>query len=444
MATLWDKGIKADKAVEMFTVGKDRELDLKLAKYDVKGSKAHIAMLEKTGLLTPEEHRILSDGLDRIYESIESGSFRLEEGVEDIHSQVELLLTEKLGDVGKKIHSGRSRNDQVALDLKLFLKDECLGIKNEVLELFNLLIKLSDKYKDVLLPGYTHFQIAMPSSFGLWLEAYAEALADDMLMLKAAYRTADSNPLGSAAGYGSSFPLDREMTTRLLGFSTLSYNSIAAQMGRGKTEKAVAAALGQIAGTLNKLAQDCCLYMCPNFSFISFPDNLTTGSSIMPHKKNPDVFELLRAHCNRISGIPGDIRLISGNLPSGYFRDMQLIKELFIPMFDEMSDCLDIACFAIENIQVKEGLMDDPRYALAFSVEKVNALAASGVPFRDAYKQVAAEIGDGSFSYSGELHHTHQGSIGNLCNDAVAARMQKITARFGFDQVDRAVDSLLG
>ena len=430
MATLWDKGIKADKAVEMFTVGKDRELDLKLAKYDVKGSKAHIAMLEKTGLLTPEEHRILSDGLDWIYESIESGSFRLEEGVEDIHSQVELLLTEKLGDVGKKIHSGRSRNDQVALDLKLFLKDECLGIRNEILELFNLLIKLSDKYKDVLLPGYTHFQIAMPSSFGLWLGAYAEALADDMLMLKAAYRTADSNPLGSAAGYGSSFPLDREMTTRLLGFSTLSYNSIAAQMGRGKTEKAVAAALGQIAGTLNKLAQDCCLYMCPNFSFISFPDNLTTGSSIMPHKKNPDVWEIMRGNCNIISSCYGQINLLTANLPHGYHRDYQLLKEVLFPALEKMHSCLKTACLMMEKMQVNRGIFKNPIYKQMFTVEEVNRRVLSGVPFRDAYKAVGREVAEGTFDFPQEkmsveaLSHSHLGSIGNLALKEIEKKMR--------------------
>ena len=430
MATLWDKGIKADKAVEMFTVGKDRELDLKLAKYDVIGSKAHIAMLEKTGLLTPEEHRILCDGLDRIYHSIENGSFRLEDGVEDIHSQVELLLTEKLGDVGKKIHSGRSRNDQVALDLKLFLKDECLGIKNEVLELFNLLIKLSDKYKDVLLPGYTHFQIAMPSSFGLWLGAYAEALADDMLMLKAAYQTADSNPLGSAAGYGSSFPLDREMTTRLLGFSTLSYNSIAAQMGRGKTEKAIAAALGQIAGTLNKLAQDCCIYMCPNFSFISFPDNLTTGSSIMPHKKNPDVWEIIRGNCNIISSCYGQINLLTTNLPHGYHRDYQLLKEVLFPALEKMHSCLKATVLMLGKMQVNRSIFKNPVYKQMFTVEEVNRRVLSGVPFRDAYKAVGKEVAEGTFDFPQEkmsveaLSHKHLGSIGNLALKEIKKKMR--------------------
>lgn len=430
MATLWDKGIKADKAVEMFTVGKDRELDLKLAKYDVIGSKAHIAMLEKTGLLTPEEHRILSDGLDRIYHSIENGSFRLEEGVEDIHSQVELLLTEKLGDVGKKIHSGRSRNDQVALDLKLFLKDECLGIKNEVLELFNLLIKLSDKYKDVLLPGYTHFQIAMPSSFGLWMGAYAEALADDMLMLKAAYQTADSNPLGSAAGYGSSFPLDREMTTRLLGFSTLSYNSIAAQMGRGKTEKAISAALGQIAGTLNKLAQDCCIYMCPNFSFISFPDNLTTGSSIMPHKKNPDVWEIIRGNCNIISSCYGQINLLTTNLPHGYHRDYQLLKEVLFPTLEKMRSCLKATVLMLGKMQVNRNIFKNPVYKQMFTVEEVNRRVLSGVPFRDAYKAVGKEVAEGTFDFPQEkmsveaLSHKHLGSIGNLALKEIKKKMR--------------------
>ena len=441
---LWDKGYDVDAQIERFTVGKDRELDVVLAPYDVLGTMAHITMLQKVGLLEKAELDSLLPELKKIYQSAVDGTFVIEEGVEDVHSQVELMLTRKLGPVGKKVHAGRSRNDQVLVDLKLYSRDQIKIIASKVKRLFDVLQTRSEECKDVLMPGYTHLQVAMPSSFGLWFGAYAESLTSDMQMLKAAWEVANRNPLGTAAGYGSSAPLDRELTTRLLGFGGLDYNSVYAQMGRGKTERIIAMALSCIAETVGRLAYDCCLFNSQNFAFVTLPQQMTTGSSIMPHKKNPDVFELLRAHCNRISGIPSDIRLITGNLPSGYFRDMQLIKELFIPMFDEMSDCLDIACFAIENISVKEGLMDDPRYALAFSVEKVNALAASGVPFRDAYKLVAGEIADGTFSYDGTLNHTHEGSIGNLCNDQIAARMQKITAQFNFDQVDRAVESLLG
>ena len=441
---LWDKGYDVDAQIERFTVGKDRELDVVLAPYDVLGTMAHITMLQKVGLLEKAELDSLLPELKKIYQSAVDGTFVIEEGVEDVHSQVELMLTRKLGPVGKKVHAGRSRNDQVLVDLKLYSRDQIKIIASKVKRLFDVLQTRSEECKDVLMPGYTHLQVAMPSSFGLWFGAYAESLTSDMQMLKAAWEVANRNPLGTAAGYGSSAPLDRELTTRLLGFGGLDYNSVYAQMGRGKTERIIAMALSCIAETVGRLAYDCCLFNSQNFAFVTLPQQMTTGSSIMPHKKNPDVFELLRAHCNRISGIPSDIRLITGNLPSGYFRDMQLIKELFIPMFDEMSDCLDIACFAIENISVKEGLMDDPRYALAFSVEKVNALSASGVPFRDAYKQVAGEIADGTFSYDGSLNHTHEGSIGNLCNDQIAARMQKLTAQFNFDQVNRAVESLLG
>ena len=433
-----------DAQIERFTVGKDRELDVVLAPYDVLGTMAHITMLQEVGLLEKSELDALLPELKKIYQSAVDGSFVIEEGVEDVHSQVELMLTRKLGAVGKKVHTGRSRNDQVLVDLKLYSRDQIKKIASKVQTLFDVLQKRSEQCKDILMPGYTHLQVAMPSSFGLWFGAYAESLTSDMQMLKAAWEVVNRNPLGTAAGYGSSAPLDRNLTTRLLGFEDLDYNSVYAQMSRGKTERIIAMALSCIADTVGRMAYDCCLFNSQNFGFVTLPKQMTTGSSIMPHKKNPDVFELLRAHCNHISGIPGDIRLITGNLPSGYFRDMQLIKELFIPMFDEMSDCLDIACFAIENISVKEGLMDDPRYALAFSVEKVNSLAASGVPFRDAYRQVADEISDGVFSYDGTLNHTHEGSIGNLCNDQVAGRMQKITAQFNFDQVDRAVESLLG
>ena len=441
---LWDKGFDTDARIEQFTVGKDRELDVDLAPYDVLGTMAHITMLQKAGLLEKAELDALLPELKNIYQSAVDGTFVIEEGVEDVHSQVELMLTRKLGPVGKKVHTGRSRNDQVLVDLKLYSRAQIKIIAEKVQKLFAVLQKRSEECKDILMPGYTHLQVAMPSSFGMWFGAYAESLTSDMQMLQAAWEVANRNPLGTAAGSGSSAPLDRKFTTELLGFADLDYNSVYAQMSRGKTERIIAMALSCIAETVGRLAYDCCLFNSQNFAFVTLPQQMTTGSSIMPHKKNPDVFELLRAHCNRISGIPGDIRLITGNLPSGYFRDMQLIKELFIPMFDEMSDCLDIAAFAIENISVKEGLMDDPRYARAFSVEKVNALAASGVPFRDAYRQGAGEIADGTFSYSGTLNHTHQGSIGNLCNAEVAERMQKITARFNFDQVDRAVESLLG
>lgn len=425
--TLWNKGKAATEVVEEFTVCNDRTLDLRLAKYDVTGSMAHIRMLESIGLLSSDELEVLTEGLRKILSEIEAGSFVLEDGVEDIHSQVELLLTRRLGDIGKKIHSGRSRNDQVLVDVKLFLKDEILTVRKEVLDLFEVLQSLSEQHKDVLIPGYTHGQVATPSSFGLWFGAYAEALADDMYMLAGAFHTVDQNPLGSAAGYGSSFPLDREMTTKLLGFGSLDYNSVAAQLSRGRSERAVASAIGGVALTLNKFAADCCLYMSPNFGFIKFPDELTTGSSIMPHKKNPDVFELLRAHCNRINSIPEQIRMVTSNLPSGYFRDMQLVKEIFIPMFAEMKDCLAIAAYAVKNMDVTENLMDNPLYRPAFSVEEVNRrVREEGVPFRDAYRQVGREIMDGTFIYKGTLEHTHQGSIGNLCNDRIKARMENL------------------
>ena len=430
MATLWDKGGKFEENAERFTVGKDRELDLRLAKYDVIGSKAHIAMLEKIGLLSQEEFSRLSNALDEILVDIESGKFCLEDGVEDIHSQVELLLTEELGDIGKKIHSGRSRNDQVAVDLKLFFKDECLKIRDEVLHLFKLLIKQSGKYKDILMPGYTHFQTAMPSSFGLWLGAYAESLADDMIMLGAAYKITDQNPLGSAAGYGNSFPLDRKLTTKLLGFSTLNFNSIAAQMGRGKTERALAAAIGQIAATLNKLAQDCCLFSCPNFSFISFPDSLTTGSSIMPHKKNPDVWEMIRGNCNLISSCYGQTAMLTANLPHGYHRDFQLLKEIIMPALEKTHDCLKMASLMIENIKVSEDIFKNPLYSPIFTVEKVNERVLEGQPFRQAYKEVAKEVAGKKFCFPKEkmnvkaLHHTHIGSIGNLALKEIEKKMR--------------------
>lgn len=436
MATLWNKGTNATKTVEDFTTGKDRELDLRLAKYDVIGSKAHIKMLQKIGLLKSEEERKLQKGLDEILGEISCGKFKLANDVEDIHSQVELLLTKRLGTIGKKIHSGRSRNDQVLVDLKLFFKQECEVVRDEVLELFNTLQKLSEKYKDIILPGYTHFQIAMPSSFGLWFGAYAETLADDMLMLRAAHSIADQNPLGSAAGYGSSFPLDREMTANLLGFKTLSYNSIAAQLGRGKTEKALASAIGQIAGTINKLAEDCCIYMCPNFGFIKFPDELTTGSSIMPHKKNPDVWEIMRGNCNIIQAAQNEISMMTTNLPHGYHRDYQLLKEIIFPALEKMHSSIKMAKYMLENISVNEDILKDSKYEVMFTVEEVNQLAAAGTPFRDAYKTVGMKVNKGNYKFDGKrdkngritvssLRHTHSGSIGNLCNKEIKKKMQQ-------------------
>ena len=436
MATLWNKGTNATKTVEDFTTGKDRELDLRLAKYDVIGSKAHIKMLQKIGLLKSEEERKLQKGLDEILGEISCGKFKLANDVEDIHSQVELLLTKRLGTIGKKIHSGRSRNDQVLVDLKLFFKQECEVVRDEVLELFNTLQKLSEKYKDIILPGYTHFQIAMPSSFGLWFGAYAETLADDMLMLRAAHSIADQNPLGSAAGYGSSFPLDREMTTKLLGFKTLNYNSIAAQLGRGKTEKALASAMGQIAGTINKLAEDCCIYMCPNFGFIKFPDELTTGSSIMPHKKNPDVWEIMRGNCNIIQAAQNEVSMMTTNLPHGYHRDYQLLKEVIFPVLEKMHSSLKMAKYMLENISVNEDILKDSKYEVMFTVEEVNQLATAGTPFRDAYKTVGIKVNKGNYKFDGKrdkngritvssLRHTHSGSIGNLCNKEIKKKMQQ-------------------
>lgn len=420
---LWSKGTEATDIVENFTVGNDRILDLRLAKYDVAGSKAHIAMLESIGLLTAEELEILSAGLDEIAACIENGKFILEDDVEDIHSQVEILLTRKLGDLGKKIHSGRSRNDQVLVDIKLFLKDEIRKVRDEVLTLFGTLQSLSEKHKDVLLPGYTHGQIAMPSSFGLWFGAYAESLADDMYMIRAAFEVADQNPLGSAAGYGSSFPLDREMTTRLLGFGSLDFNSVAAQLSRGKSERATASALGALALTLNKLAADCCMYMCPNYGFISFPDELTTGSSIMPHKKNPDVWEIIRGNCNRIMASENEITLLCSNLPHGYHRDFQLLKDILFPVLEKVHDCLYMADYMLKNIRVNTNILDSRLYDYLFTVEEVNRRTLSGIPFRDAYKSVGMEVNSGTFKADRHVSHTHIGSTGNLCNDRIAAKM---------------------
>ena len=411
---LWEKSVQVNKDIERFTVGRDREMDLYLAKHDVLGSMAHITMLESIGLLTKEELVQLLAELRNIYASAEKGEFVIEEGVEDVHSQVELMLTRRLGDIGKKIHSGRSRNDQVLLDLKLFTRTQIKEIAEAVEQLFHVLVNQSERYKDILMPGYTHLQIAMPSSFGLWFGAYAESLVDDMLFLQAAFKMCNRNPLGSAAGYGSSFPLDRTMTTRLLGFDSLNYNVVYAQMGRGKMERNVAFALATIAGTISKLAFDACMFNSQNFGFVKLPDDCTTGSSIMPHKKNPDVFELTRAKCNKLQSLPQQIMMIANNLPSGYFRDLQIIKEVFIPAFQELKDCLQMTTYIMNEIKVNEHILDDDKYLLIFSVEEVNRLAREGMPFRDAYKKVGLDIEAGKFSHGKEVHHTHEGSIGNL------------------------------
>lgn len=444
MAKLWDKGYDDDALIDKFTVGKDRELDLYLAQYDILGTMAHITMLSKVGLLPEEDLKKLLPVLAELHDDAVAGKFEIEPDVEDVHSQVELMLTRRLGDVGKKVHTGRSRNDQVLVDLKLYARAEIRKTVEKVQALFEVLQRKSEQYKDVLLPGYTHLQVAMPSSFGLWFGAYAESLTDDLRLMLAAWDITNQNPLGSAAGYGSSVPLDRTMTTRLLGFADLDYNVVYAQMGRGKTERAISFAYAAVAETVGRLAVDCCLYASQNFGFIHLPDSMTTGSSIMPHKKNPDVFELVRAHCNKIQGAPNDIRLITGNLPSGYFRDMQILKEVFIPIFQEMDDCLDIASYAVEKMEIVKDIMSDPKYRPAFSVEEVNRLVEEeNVPFRDAYKRVGLEIMAGNFSFHGELHHTHEGSIGNLCNDKIAYKLQEVISRFGFENVQKAENSLL-
>jgi argininosuccinate lyase len=440
---LWQKDTDVNKEIEVFTVGKDREMDLYLAASDVLGSLAHVQMLQSIGLVSHDEMLLLQAELKNIYSSIQQGNFKIDDGVEDVHSQVELLLTHKLGDVGKKIHSGRSRNDQVLLDLKLFTR---FAIKNTVqatAQLFDLLQSLSEQYKSVLLPGYTHLQIAMPSSFGLWFGAYAESLCDDMHMMLAAYKIANKNPLGSAAGYGSSFPLNRQMTTDLLGFDQLNFNVVYAQMGRGKTEKNVAAALSSIASTLGRMAMDVCLYMNQNFGFLSFPDHLTTGSSIMPHKKNPDVFELIRAKCNKIQALPNEIALITSNLPSGYHRDLQIIKESFIPAFDSLNDCLGLCKYMLQHIKIKDDILKNPQYAYLFTVETVNNLVLQGVPFRDAYKAVGKEIENGTYIPDTNIAHTHEGSIGNLMNVAIKHSMDKLLKEFNFEKVDTQIEKLL-
>lgn len=440
---LWDKGYSVNKLIEDFTVGKDRELDLYLAPFDVLGSMAHASMLSSVGLLPTDELTPLLKELKSIYKIAESGEFVIEDGIEDVHSQVENMLTEKLGDIGKKIHSGRSRNDQVLVDLKLFTRSEIREIVGLTEKLFNTLLRQAEKYKAVYMPGYTHLQVAMPSSFGLWFSAYAESLVDDLILLQAAYRIANQNPLGSAAGYGSSFPLDRKMTTELLGFEDMNYNVVYAQMGRGKMEKTVAFALASIAATLSKLAFDVCLFMSQNFGFVALPDELTTGSSIMPHKKNPDVFELLRSHCNKIQAMPTEIMMMVNNLPSGYFRDLQLVKEAFLPSFQDLKNCLEIADFALSEIRVKEGLLEDDRYKYVFSVEDVNRMVIEGTPFRDAYKKVGMEIQAGKYEPNREIKHTHAGSLGNLCLDEIGAKMNKVLEQFQFQNVDEALAKLL-
>jgi argininosuccinate lyase len=441
---LWEKNFEINKEIERFTVGRDREMDLYLAKYDVLGSMAHITMLESIGLLGSDELPQLLDALKDIYALCERGEFRIEDDVEDVHSQVELLLTRRLGDMGKKIHSGRSRNDQVLVDLKLFTRHELIDIAAEVKSLFDELIAKSNQYRDVLMPGYTHLQIAMPSSFGLWFGAYAESLADDMLFLQAAYKMTNRNPLGSAAGYGSSFPLNRTMTTELLGFDSMDYNVVYAQMGRGKMERNVGFAIATIAGTIAKMAFDACLFNSQNFAFVKLPKECTTGSSIMPHKKNPDVFELIRAKSNKLQALPQQVTLIMNNLPVGYFRDLQIIKEVFLPAFGELKDCLQMAAYIINRIEVNEHILDNPMYDPMFSVEEVNRLAAAGMPFRDAYKKVGLDIEAGTFKASRDIHHTHEGSIGNLCNDRIEALMQQTLDGFNFERVTNAERKLLG
>lgn len=443
-AKLWEKSVHVTEEIDRFTVGHDRELDLYLAKYDVLGSMAHVTMLHSIGLIADEELPVLLRELRAIYQVVESGDFVIEDGIEDVHSQVELMLTRKLGDMGKKIHSGRSRNDQVLVDLKLFTRDKIREVAEAVRDLFAELQQQSERYKNVLMPGYTHLQVAMPSSFGLWFGAYAESLADDMLLLEAAYRMTNRNPLGSAAGYGSSFPLNRTMTTNLLGFDSMDYNVVYAQMGRGKNERNVAFALAGIAGTVAKLAFDACMFNSQNFGFVRLPDECTTGSSIMPHKKNPDVFELIRARCNKLQALPTQVVMIMNNLPCGYFRDLQEIKEVFLPAFDQLLSCLRMGTYIVARMRVNEHILDDARYDLMFSVEEVNRLASEGMPFRDAYKKVGLDIEAHQFTPNKEIHHTHEGSIGNLCNDRIAALMQATYARFGFERVSEAEKKLLG
>ncbi len=429
---LWNKGFEPDKVIERYTVGNDQVLDLRLAQYDIEGSMAHIKMLETIGLLEKSELEQLLVALAELLEEAKNGNFVIEEGVEDVHSQVELMLTRKLGDVGKKIHSGRSRNDQVLVDLKLFMRDELRDIARHTKQLFDRLIALSEEHKETLMPGYTHLQIAMPSSFGLWFGAYAESLVDDMRLVAAAYDTANQNPLGSAAGYGSSFPLNREMTTELLGFKTLHYNAVAAQMSRGKTERATAFAIAGLASTIGRFAMDICLFMCQNFGFVSFPDNLTTGSSIMPHKKNPDVFEITRGKCNRLQAVPNEIALLTANLPLGYHRDMQLLKDIIFPATREICEVMEMCDFMLQHIRINKGILEDKRYDYLFTVEDVNRLVLEGKPFREAYREVGIAVQEGRYTPTREVHHTHAGSIGNLCNDKICEKMEQVISAISF------------
>ena len=440
---IWQKNIDVDSFVESFTVGNDREMDLQLAEADVLGSLAHTRMLNSIGLMTDQDLALVQQALKKIHEEILEGVFTIEDSVEDVHSQVEMMLTQRIGEAGKKIHSGRSRNDQVLVDLKLYFRSEIQGIFNNTELLFKQLLQLSEQYKNVLMPGYTHLQIAMPSSFGLWFGAYAESLVDDLYLLKAAWSISNKNPLGSAAGYGSSFPLNRTMTTELLGFEDLNYNVVYAQMGRGKTERIVAQAMSSIAATLAKFAMDITLYINQNFGFVSFPAHLTTGSSIMPHKKNPDVFELIRSRCNKIQALPNEIALMTTNLPMGYHRDLQLLKENLFPSFESLNDCLAMATFMLQHISIKENILDDPKYDYLFSVEVVNNEVLQGIPFREAYKNIGMAIEEGTFQPSKEVKHTHEGSIGNLCNDQIERMFEEVKSQFGFEKVQQALNELL-
>ena len=443
MAKIWQKSVTVNELVENFTVARDRELDAQMAAFDVLGSLAHTRMLNSVGLLDKDDLNLVQKELKTIYQEIQAGNFTIEADVEDVHSQVEMLLTRRIGDAGKKIHSGRSRNDQVRVDLKLFFRHELQQVVGEAEALFKLLIELSEKHRDVLLPGYTHLQIAMPSSFGLWFGAYAESLVDDLELLLAAYKITNKNPLGSAAGYGSSFPLNRTLTTELLGFENLNYNVVYAQMGRGKTERVIAQALSSVAATLAKMAMDQTLYLSQNFAFVSYPDNLTTGSSIMPHKKNPDVWEIMRGKCNRLQALPNDVALMTINLPSGYHRELQLLKELLFPAFAELKQCLHMAAFMLQHIEVKKNILDDPKYAYLFSVDEVNKLVLEGMPFRDAYQHVGAAIEQGNFNPDKKANHTHEGSIGNLNNDKISVAMGQLLKSFDFEKVEKAVESLV-
>ena len=443
MSKIWQKSVTVNELVENFTVGNDREFDLQMAAFDVLGSLAHTQMLESIGLMSKTDLASVQAELKSIYRDIENGKFTIVPEVEDVHSQVEMLLTQRIGEAGKKIHSGRSRNDQVLVDLKLFFRHELQQVVEETTTLFRLLIELSEKHRDVLLPGYTHLQVAMPSSFGLWFGAYAESLADDLELVLAAYKITNKNPLGSAAGYGSSFPLNRTLTTALLGFDSMNYNVVYAQMGRGKTERIIAQALSSIAATLAKMAMDQAMYLSQNFAFVSYPDTLTTGSSIMPHKKNPDVWEIMRGKCNRLQALPNDVAMVTTNLPSGYHRELQLLKELLFPAFTELKNCLHMATFMLQNITVKTDILNDPKYAYLFSVEEVNRMVLNGTPFRDAYKQVGLAIEQGNFNPEKQVNHTHEGSIGNLCNDEITAAMNKLLSSFNFDKVEKAINKLV-